>query len=196
MRVASAASAAKTIAMIVAGMDCGRVNINAGDRTAFELPGGRRRQGQRATRRSRPIKPGRKTLGGDFSILRIEKCAEDDDLAGEFAMKKIRVVAFNAGEQIGERKRLNIVAATLEIESQCVWHRTRNEIAGERHASVFAHLWFGVERARCQLERHRRHSLSVSRERQRHSPHHFVGVRIYVERPDILLLTYRDPLSR
>src|SRR5258708_8508680 len=105
-------------------MDCGRVNINAGDRTAFELPGGRRRQGQRATRRSRPIKPGRKTLGGDFSILRIEKCAEDDDLAGEFAMKKIRVVAFNAGVQIGERKRLNIVAATLEIESQCVWHRS------------------------------------------------------------------------
>src|SRR5260370_15602849 len=129
MRVASAASAAKTIAMIVAGMDCGRVNINAGDRTAFELPGGRRSQGERETRRSRPIKPGRKTLGGDFSILRIEKCAEDDDLAGEFAMEKIRVVAFNAGVQIGERKRLNIVAATLEIESQCVWHRTRNEIA-------------------------------------------------------------------
>src|SRR6267142_4684504 len=113
------------------------------------MPGCRRRRRQRATRRSRSIKPGRKTLRGDFSILRIEKCAEDDYLAGEFAKEEIRVVAFNAGVQIGERKSVNIVGATLEIESQCVWHGTRNEIAGERYASIFVHLWFGVECARC-----------------------------------------------
>ena len=110
-------------------------------------------------------------------------------------MEEIRVVAFNAAVQIGERKRLNIVGATLEIESQCVWHRTRNEVAGKRHASIFGQHRFGVKCARRQFERHRGHLLSVSRERQRYSPHHFVGVRIYVERPDILLLTYRDPLS-
>src|SRR3954463_4551842 len=105
------------------------MNIHAGYRTAFELPGDRLRRRQRATRCARFVEPRRKPLGGEFSVLRIEQCAADHDLAGEFAAEKLRVVTLDAGTQVGERKGLNIPGATLEIEGQRIRHRARNAVA-------------------------------------------------------------------
>src|SRR2546423_864202 len=172
------------------------MNIHAGYRTAFELSGDRVRHRQRATRCARSVEPGRKAFGGEFSVLRIEQCAEDHDLAGEFAAEKFRVVTLDAGTQVGERKGLNIPGATLEIEGQRIRHRARNAIAVECHAPVRGQHRFGAECTRCQLKRHRGYRLHVARERQRYSAHHFVNVRIYIEWTDILLLAHGDPLSR
>ncbi len=125
-------------------IDGGGMNINAGDRAAFELPGARLCRRQRATRRPRSLEPGRETLGCGFPVFRVEQCSEDDNLVGEFATEKISIVTLDTGPQIGERKRWNIVAAPLEIQSQRIRHRAWNEIAGKRHASVFRQRRFGL----------------------------------------------------
>src|SRR5258708_32146271 len=101
------------------------MNIYAGNRAALESPGGRRRRRQGATRGARSIELGRKTLGGEFAVFRIEQRAEDDDLAGELAMEEIGIVWLDAGTQIGKRKGLHIAGAALELQGHHPWHRAR-----------------------------------------------------------------------
>ena len=150
MRAASPASAAKTIAINVAArrpgsttaalrhqiMDCRRMNIDAGNRTPFELPGDGCAGGSAQRGARDPSSPVAKRLEVNFRSSAPSSVPKMTILPANSTPKKIRIVALDAGTQIGERERPDIIGAALEIQCQRIRHRARNEIAREHHASI------------------------------------------------------------
>jgi hypothetical protein len=110
-------------------------------------------------------------------------------------MEKIRIVALDAGMQIGERKGLDIVGAALEIQRQRIRHRARNQVSGNGDAAIVVQHRFAALGTRRQLQRHRGNPFTLALERQRHPAHHVIGVGDDIERTDILLPANRDLLA-
>ena len=152
-------------------------------------------ENRRYARRSRAIDSRRKALGREFSVVRSQHGSKDHDLASEFALEEIRIVAFDAGAQIGERECRDAVTPTFKVQGQRIRRGPWDAIAGQRHTSIFCQHRFNAECARCQFEGHCGWRFTGGRKHQGHLPNHVIGIRYDVQRPDILL-TYRDPLPR
>src|SRR3954451_16061446 len=116
-------------------VDGGRMDIDAGDRTAPEGSGDRLVI-RSAMRRACPLDPGRKSLGRQPAILAIQYRAEDDDLSVKGALEIILVVLQRAGAQIGKGKGRDVVRAALEVDGHRVRHLNRNLVASERNRSI------------------------------------------------------------
>ena len=171
------------------------MDIDAGDR-ADPRACDDRRAFSGATRHARALDAGRKAFRRHATILDIEDGAEDDDLAVEPAPEIILVVLDGARPKIGKREGRDVVGAAFEIQRHRVRHPARHRVACQRHPSALVELRRAGLRPCRQFDRHGRHLRAVEGKGQRQPPHDVVAVGMVVERPDILLLAYRDALSR
>src|SRR5581483_8030434 len=101
-----------------------------------------------------------------------EQGADDHDLSVELPAEEIRIASFGAGMQIGKREGRNDVLAAVEIESQRVRHGAWYLIILKRHPAGGRRFGPGVQRPRCQLERHRGDWLVVDRKGRRYPSYH------------------------
>ena len=177
-------------------VDRGGMDIDAGDRTAFEAAGDRPLRQVRSAAVAQPSVPRREALRGQAAIFLIQDRSDDHDLAGKFAPEIVLLALAGAQTQVGEGIGRNVVGAAVEIERHRVRHVARDPVAGERDRAVRTDVGLQPRahatpvRAPCPAWSCRRRGRSAARRRTTSS---LVG--IDVQRPDILLLADGDALA-
>ena len=163
--------------------DRGGMHEDAGD-VAAGLLHGARRGGQGAARRGRAVISAGQAHRGELTVLEIQDCAEQDNLALEGAAEEIAIALLDAGAQVGEGEGRDVASQPSKVERHCIRYRARDRIAGQLGRAGRRNFRLSAKRTRSELHRHRGDRPALDGKAQRHSSDHVVVVGVDIERAD------------